>query len=41
MMFAADAAAKTLCEAVRLVFTVLGLPLRAARWLVGEGEVRR
>jgi hypothetical protein len=31
----------TLCEAVRLVFTVIGLPLRIARWAVGEPEVRR
>ncbi len=26
----------TLCEAVRLIFTVVGLPLRALRWVVGE-----
>lgn len=26
----------TICEAVRLVFTVIGLPLRIARWVVGE-----
>lgn len=31
----------TLCEAVRLAFTVIGLPLRALRWLAGEPEVRR
>lgn len=28
--------AETLCEAVRLVFAVLGLPLRIARAIVGE-----
>jgi hypothetical protein len=31
----------TIREAVRLAFTLIGLPLRAVRWLVGEPEVRR